>query len=217
MGGMLPAYNKRIWNWWERMIVRLGVAVLVAYLVGCSASQHPPDEPRAECAIGFPSRVVTECGCHPTQQSLISRIRTTGWNESIRRRVRECSSRSVTSSETNPEVVENCVTQSVSLDETMREELLELVRSAYSDTDSETIRTWRRCYNCQLNGRDCPVRPPSDDDGPPPSRSGGGGGGGVVASFCMTNVGSCPMMVPIPSGSVCYCASPMGPIPGFAR
>jgi hypothetical protein len=39
----------------------------------------------------------------------------------------------------------------------------------------------------------------------------------LVARSCATSYGSCPMMVPISVGSVCYCVSPYGSIPGYGR
>jgi len=44
---------------------------------------------------------------------------------------------------------------------------------------------------------------------PPPNRA--------EATFCATNYGSCPMVITVPMGSSCYCASPAGPIWGIAR
>jgi hypothetical protein len=38
-----------------------------------------------------------------------------------------------------------------------------------------------------------------------------------VARACQTQFGACPMMVPVPVGSSCYCATMAGPIPGVAR
>jgi hypothetical protein len=51
--------------------------------------------------------------------------------------------------------------------------------------------------------------------------SGGGGGGGGMgsgpATMCVTPMGPCPMMVPMPKGQGCTCMMPMGPVPGTSR
>ena len=39
----------------------------------------------------------------------------------------------------------------------------------------------------------------------------------ATASICDTRNGICPMMVPIPVGSSCFCSTRMGPIAGIAR
>ncbi len=38
-----------------------------------------------------------------------------------------------------------------------------------------------------------------------------------IARVCSTAFGSCQMMVPVPVGSVCYCVTPNGNLPGYAR
>jgi hypothetical protein len=38
-----------------------------------------------------------------------------------------------------------------------------------------------------------------------------------IARFCTTALGTCPMMVRIPSGSRCHCVMPYGPVFGVAR
>ncbi len=39
----------------------------------------------------------------------------------------------------------------------------------------------------------------------------------AIARVCATPHGACPMMVPIRVGSVCYCATPYGSVPGYSR
>jgi hypothetical protein len=60
-----------------------------------------------------------------------------------------------------------------------------------------------------------------DDDDWDRSRGGGrggnpGGGGNQMgaATVCMTQMGACPMMVPVPIGQICNCG---GRFPGIAR
>ena len=39
----------------------------------------------------------------------------------------------------------------------------------------------------------------------------------MPARACYTNFGACPMGMPVPVGSPCYCPTPAGPIGGMAR
>jgi len=64
-----------------------------------------------------------------------------------------------------------------------------------------------------VNTAPSPRRPQQDRVPPNPWP----GPGGQIASVCMTQVGPCPMMVPIPVGAPCYCQVPGGIVPGSAR
>ena len=39
----------------------------------------------------------------------------------------------------------------------------------------------------------------------------------ATATVCLTNFGTCPMMVLVPQGSSCFCRTPSGPLPGIAQ
>lgn len=58
-----------------------------------------------------------------------------------------------------------------------------------------------------------PVPAPGPAPGPPPMPI----PVPQVASACMTQFGTCQMMVPVPVGSACYCINPAGVFPGIAR
>ena len=38
-----------------------------------------------------------------------------------------------------------------------------------------------------------------------------------IATVCVTHLGPCPMMEPVPIGSSCACATQVGTLPGMAR
>jgi hypothetical protein len=58
-----------------------------------------------------------------------------------------------------------------------------------------------------------PVVGPGPPPGPPPVQV----PWPPIATQCVTPPGSCPMVVPIPVGSSCYCVTASGPVPGTAR
>ncbi len=65
-------------------------------------------------------------------------------------------------------------------------------------------------------------RPDATPPRPRPGPSPGPGPGPMppqpqIAQVCATQMGSCPMMVPVPVGSYCYCQTQMGGVPGIAR
>lgn len=39
----------------------------------------------------------------------------------------------------------------------------------------------------------------------------------VMARYCVSNVATCAMSVPVYRGSPCYCVTGMGPVGGFAQ
>lgn len=63
----------------------------------------------------------------------------------------------------------------------------------------------RRCENQDIYSNESRIR--NEYQTPTPT----------IASFCSTPYGSCPMAVPIPQGSACYCPSVSGPVWGIGR
>lgn len=86
-----------------------------------------------------------------------------------------------------------------------RADRLAAIENGWTDAMKKTTPSAAAAASRPVSPRVSPVPPPVSS---PSFR---------VARVCATEWGSCPMMIPVRVGSVCYCPTPYGSVPGYGR
>lgn len=122
------------------------LALAVVALGGCTA------EPA--CLLGLPKTVASACGCSASQQSMEVALAQTRLSQALQLKASECANASAAYSSRGTDVfsgkIDACLKKEQVLDVEIREQLIQIVKTALAGTNAKQQGRWEACYEQHL-------------------------------------------------------------------